>query len=99
MRIETPESELRREPKDLEPGPQPSSPRKYSISDKVMLSAPSNAGSEWGKYNYKRGEVADYGAGNIPGHPELGHVWIYSIKVEGRKEPEEWPEPWLVKVE
>ena len=99
MRTETTAREVQQEPLDLESVAQSlSTPRKYGIGDKVMLAAPGDAGSRWATHNYKRGEVAAYGDGDIPGHPELGRIWVYSVGVQGLKQPEEWPEPWLVKV-
>ena len=100
MGREAREGDVRRVPMDLEPVAQSlSTPRKYGIGNKVMLAAPGDAGGRWATHNYKRGEVAAYADGNVPGHPELGRIWVYSISVEGLKQPEEWPEQWLVKVE
>ena len=73
-------------------------PRKYQAGDKVMLAAPGDAGGRWATLNFKRGEIASYGDGDVPGHPELGRVWVCGVSVQGLKQPEEWPEQWLVKV-
>ena len=96
MKTETHQGDVARVAGDLEPVV---APRKYRADDKVMLAAPGDAGGRWATLNYKRGEIAAYGDGDVPGHPELGRVWVCSVSVQGLKQPEEWPEQWLVKVD